>query len=520
MAEENYIDTLIAQSQANTEEEENEIKQNPYSKKNAIDEVDAFDKKSQDNLVQYRIGKVDEFNINKPTIYEIRADEPDGGWERYIQKKYVDVEGEVSEWEVVIDPNYKDTKGNSAKLHKRRFKLTPSAESIEKRKQMLSSGIIAQPIITESELTKKIQDLAFSALQDKDKDREKIKSDTLAELKGLKEFIVPENSKDKDNLTLELIKMIANKKESKDDGSSILLEMQKMQQEFNNKILEMQKEKFDEQVKALKKEKTIKDEYDELIKDKLSNVEKKQSLMEKIDDIDKLTEFAKKLGYEKTGGGEKESGWKDIVSDGLKEIIPALPSIAEKIAGMFINRQVAVGNFNPNPPANPMPTNNLLPNNPVYAPAGVPVNNNPTPMPAPALQVNASILRSLALLNALDLSFNAYREYSRNKDKKDIKPDILEDLKDNMHNVNMEVYDKLADVQPALLDNLDRIDIAVELRKFINDTKQLYPDFNEKINSILATGWLKELSDSIMKEAGFEPVDTETKDEGDKANAS
>ena len=186
---------------------------------------------------------------------------------------------------------------------------------------------------------------------------------------------------------------------------------------------------------------------------------------------------------------------------------------------MFINRQVAVGNF-PNSSANSMPTNNLLPNNPVYAHSGVPVNNNPAPMPAPAptpapaLQVNASILRSLALLNALDLSFNAYREYSRNKDKKDIKPNVLEDLTENMHNVNMEVYDKLADVQPTLLDNLDRIDIAVEIRKFINDTKQLYPDFNEKINSILATGWLKELSDSIMKESGFEPVDTETKDEG------
>ena len=299
MDAENYIESLEAQSQANNTEEEIEIKQNPYSKRNAMDKVDEFDKKTQDNLVQYRIGKVDEFNINKPTIYEIRANEPDGGWERYIQKKYVDVEGEVSEWEVVIDPNYKDTKGNSAKLHKTRFKLQPSIESIEKRKQMVSSGIIAQPILTESELTKKIENLAFSALQNKDEDREKIKSQTLADLKGLKEFIVPENSKDKDNLTLELIKMIANKKESKDDGSSILLEMQRMQQEFNNKILEMQKEKYDEQVKALKKEKTIKEEYDEIIKDKLSKVDKKQSLMEQIDDIDKLAEFAKKLGYEK-----------------------------------------------------------------------------------------------------------------------------------------------------------------------------------------------------------------------------
>ena len=521
MDAQNYIETLESQSQANNDEDIG-VKQNPYSKKNAIEEVDKFDKQTQENLVQYKVGKIDEFNLSKPIIYEIRVDEPDGGWENYIQKKYVDMEGVVSEWEVTMSPNYKDVKNNTAKLHKTRYRLSPSVESIEKRKQMTTNGLISQPIISESELTKKIQDLAFSALKDKDKDREKIKSDTLAELKGLKEFIIPENPKGKDDLLLEMLKLIASKKETKDDGATaMIIEMQKMQQEFNKKIIEMQQQKFDDQIKSLKRETSIKEEYDQIIKDKLSNLTKKQSLIDQIDDIDKLTEFAKKMGFEKTdGNAEKEDSWKNIVSDGLKNIIPALPNIAERIAGMFINRQAQVSGFNPNIAGNAVPANNLLPNNnQVYMPPPAPVNSAqvnpnlvPNPAPSPVLQVNAGILRSLALLNALDLSFNAYREYNRNKDKKDIKPDILASLSSNTEDANFDVYNKLLDVQPTLMDNLDRIDIGEEIKKFINETKQLYPDFNEKINSILASGWLKELSAFIMKEAGFEETENKEPD--------
>ena len=529
MDAENYIEQLEKQSQINnnTEDSENiEARQNPYSKRNAVDEVDKFNRENQENPIQYKVSKVDEFHLNKPILHEIRKEEPDGGWENYIQRKYVDTEGEISEWEVELAPGYKDTKGRSAKPFKTRYRIAPSRESIEKKKQMVANGIIpAQPIITESELTKKIQYLAFNALQDKDKDREKIKSETLAGLKELKDFISPESSKDSNNLILEMMKLISNKKDtSKDDGSSaMLLEMQKMQQEFNKKILEMQEARYNEQLKSIKRENTIKEEYEKVIEEKLSNITKKQSLMEQIDDIDKLTEFAQKMGFEKADGSEKkEDGWKDIVSDGLKEIIPALPNIAERIAGMFINRQAAMGGFNPNVAANPMPpVNNLLPNNnPAYTPAAAAINPtqvnpnpvitqpNPTPAPAPVLQVNAGILRSLALLNALDLSFNAFREYSRNKDKKDIKPDIIEDLTANMEDTNLDVYNKLIDVQPTLIDNLDRINIGDEIKKFIGETKQLYPDFNEKINSILAAGWLKELSSFIMKESGFEEVET------------
>jgi hypothetical protein len=181
MSAENYIEQLEMQSQINNNTEDTETRQNPYTKQNAIEEVDKFNRENQENPIQYKVSKVDEFHLNKPILHEIRNEEPDGGWENYIQKKYVDTEGIISEWEVELAPGYKDTKGRSAKPFKTRYRIAPSIESIEKKKQMVASGVIpAQPIITESELTKKIQDLAFNALQDKDKDREKIKSETLA----------------------------------------------------------------------------------------------------------------------------------------------------------------------------------------------------------------------------------------------------------------------------------------------------------------------------------------------------
>jgi hypothetical protein len=73
-----------------------------------------------------------------------------------------------------------------------------------------------------------------------------------------------------------MMKLISNKKDtSKDDGSSaMLLEMQKMQQEFNKKILEMQEARYNEQLKSIKRENTIKEEYEKVIEEKLSNITK------------------------------------------------------------------------------------------------------------------------------------------------------------------------------------------------------------------------------------------------------
>jgi hypothetical protein len=555
MDAETYLESLEAQSKASIEPEspeipETEVRQNPFNKQLATETLKAFEAENQEDPTYFNIYKLlEEGNPKSKSFVEKRQAPPESGWHSYIQKKFVDKIGRVTEWIVELVPNYKDKKGNTAKGAETLYRIEPSLEAKEK---LETNPAVQVAPISEDEIVSKIKNLMFDSFANKDKEKASIRNEVLTGIKEMKELITPESSKETAGLMTKMFETIANKKDGKDefdklkdlvsvlglnkkdDGNSeVLKQISDMRDDFNQKLLDINEQRHQEQMEAFRKEIEIKDKYEKVIEEIKEKATKPVRLIDQITDMEKLEEYATKMGYKKTGADETKEDWKETLASGIKDIIPQLPSllpqIVQSIGSMFGKNPMVSGapqNVNLNPQ---MPNNMGMPNMNTGLPYTVPVpilnnagGNNPAPMPnpapapqpqqvqQPAFQVNQLLLKQMSLLNNLEKSFDEYRHYKKAVEKK-VTEEELTEIKDSLSDAYTDVINAIIDINPQIADTLEDIDMTSHLNAFLNDTKQVYPQMYEKLNSLVGKEWMSNLAYYIKAE-NIEEHQEETQD--------
>jgi len=577
---EDYIDNLALQSiEANKnkkqveetedyedeqDDEQIEPTTNPYSKNKAIETLERFETNTQKDPSYWEVGEI-KLGMRDPSFLERINEEPSCGWAKYIQEKYVDRKGKAGEYQITFYPNFiVNNRGKVADPKIQKLKIEPSLESIESRQESYKANTGSQPIILgEDEFSKRLKESALDSIMKKDETEKKVKEDTFNSLKQLKDLIIPENSKDSSNALLEMVKIFANnasanKKVSekddfdkmkdftaiiaainggnkKDDGKekdafyATLLDMttkaNKAQMDF---MAELHEKDIAHQKEVARKEELHRQEL-ERIKETAT---KPQSLIGQVNDLNKFDELAAKLGYRKSDGSEsKEETWKDKIANEIPGLIQLIPVIFEKGAQMLASRNQAPA-VNPNINYNPNPNFNntaMLPNN-LYngdMPSAPPIVNNTqaqnTPPPAPPVQQQAAVLqltplalKQLALLKDADISFDKFRDWKSTKDLNG-NPKKLEKLRETVEAFYENVRISFIDINPDFEDD----DIPSQLQQLADITKAHYPQFFEKINSIVGQAWLADLNEYIKDSDDDEEENNDNTDtDEDNANAA
>jgi hypothetical protein len=184
---------------------------------------------------------------------------------------------------------------------------------------------------------------------------------------------------------------------------------------------------------------------------------------------------------------------------------------------MFASRNQALA-VNPNINYNPNPNFNntaMLPNN-LYngdMPPAPPIVNNTqaqnTPPPAPPIQQQESAglgqltplaLLELALLKDADRAFDKFRDWKSTKDLNG-NPKKLEKLRETVEAFYENVRISFIDINPKFEEDTDAIDVPVYLYNLANVTKAHYPQFFEKINSIVGQAWLADFNEYIKEDS-------------------
>ena len=183
-------------------------------------------------------------------------------------------------------------------------------------------------------------------------------------------------------------------------------------------------------------------------------------------------------------------------------------------------------NYNPNPNFN---NTAMLPNN-LYngdMPPAPPIVNNTqaqnTPPPAPPVQQQAATLQltplallQLALLKDADRSFDKFRDWKSTKDLNG-NPKKLEKLRETVEAFYENVRISFIDINPDFEDD----DIPSQLQQLADITKAHYPQFFEKINSIVGQAWLADLNEYIKDSDDDEEENNDNTDtDEDNANAA
>ena len=525
-----YLESLENQSKENAEAETEEIekRQNPYSKQLATETLKAFEAENQEDPTYFNVHRLlEEGNTKSKSFVEKKQTPPESGWHSYLQKKYVDKIGHVTEWIIELVPNYKDKKGNTAKGSETLYRIEPSLEA----KEQLNSNPVQVAPISEDEIVSKIKNLMFDSFANKDKEKKEVRSEIITSIKEMKDLITPESSKETASVMTKMLEAITAKKDGKDEfdklkdlisvlginkkddsNSQVMEQITALRDDFNQKLLDINEQRHKEQMEAFKKEIQIKEEYAKVIAEIKEKATKPVRLIDQITDMEKLEEYANKMGFKKDNGEEKKEDWKEGILSEIKGIIPQLPTMLPQLVqsiGAMFGKNVAVSGVPPqNVNLNPqMANNNMgLPNYTVPMPvlnnAGginttVPPMPTPTPAPAPqpqpqALQINQMLLKQMSLLNALEKSFDEYRHYKKAVEKK-VSEEELNEYKESLEGVYTDVINAITDINPQIADKLEDIDMTSHLNAFLNDTKQIYPQMFEKLNSLVGKDWMDNL---------------------------
>ena len=522
-----YLESLQNQSKENAEAETEEIekRQNPYSKQLATETLKAFEAENQEDPTYFNVHRLlEEGNPKSKSFVEKKQTPPESGWQKYLQKKYVDKIGHVTEWIVELVPNYKDKKGNTAKGSETLYRIEPSLEAKE---QLNSNSAVQVAPISEDEIVSKIKNLMFDSFANKDKEKKEVRNEIITSIKEMKELITPESSKETASVMTKMLEAITAKKDGKDefdklkdlisvlginkkdDNSQVIEQITALRDDFNQKLLEINEQRHKEQMEAFKKEIEIKEKYEKVIEEIKEKATKPVRLIDQITDMEKLDEYAMKMGWKKDTEGDKKEDWKETLASSIKDVIPQLPSILPQIVqgiGSMFGKGVAVSGMPPAADNINLNNNNVaLPNYTVP----IPVLNNaggnniaPTPTPAPApsaqpqqqaLQFNRSIIKEVALLNSLEKSFDEYRHYKKAVEKK-VSEEELNEYKESLEGVYTDVINSITDVSPDLADKLeDDASMSSFLNTFLNNTKSVYPQMFEKLNSLVGKDWMDNL---------------------------